>query len=67
MEAGSRALAPSHASVVLIGPLATMLGLESRVAAITGLESRRSFAAIAMACLTIVFIVFELVAHAYPH
>ena len=35
--------------------------------ALTRLERRRAFAVVAMACLTLVFIVFELVAHAIFH
>jgi len=31
------------------------------------LESRRAFAVVALACLTFLFILFELVAHAYLH
>ena len=40
---------------------------EDRYVALTRLESRRAFAVIALACLTVVFILFELVAHAYLH
>ena len=40
---------------------------EDRYVALTRLESRRAFAVVALACLTVVFIVFELVAHAYLH
>lgn len=40
---------------------------EDRYVALTRLESRRAFAVVALACLTVVFIMFELVAHAYLH
>jgi adenylate cyclase len=40
---------------------------EDRFVSLTRLESRRAFAVVAMACLTMVFVVFELVAHAYLH
>jgi hypothetical protein len=40
---------------------------EDRYVALTRLESRRAFTVVALACLTIVFILFELVAHAYLH
>ena len=40
---------------------------EDRFVSLTRLESRRAFAVVAMACLTIVFILFELVAHVYLH
>jgi adenylate cyclase len=40
---------------------------EDRFVALTRLESRRAFVVVALACLTFVFIVFELVAHAYLH
>jgi hypothetical protein len=35
--------------------------------ALTRLESRRAFAVVAMACLTIEFLPFEMVAHVYLH
>ena len=40
---------------------------EDRYAALTRLERRRAFAVVALACLTVLFILFELVAHAYLH
>jgi hypothetical protein len=40
---------------------------EDRFVSLTRLERRRAFAVVAMACLTILFILFELVAHAYLH
>jgi adenylate cyclase len=40
---------------------------EDRFVSLTRLESRRAFAVVAMACLTILFILFELVAHVYLH
>jgi adenylate cyclase len=40
---------------------------ENRYVALTRLESRRAFGVVALACLTFLFIVFELVAHAYLH
>ena len=40
---------------------------DDRYVALTRLERRRAFAVVAMACLTLVFVVFELVAHAYFH
>jgi hypothetical protein len=40
---------------------------EDRFVALTRLESRRAFTVVALACLTMVFILFELVAHAYLH
>jgi adenylate cyclase len=40
---------------------------EDRFVPLTRLESRRAFAVVALACLTFLFILFELVAHAYLH
>jgi hypothetical protein len=40
---------------------------EDRFVALTRQEGRRAFAVVALACLTFLFIVFELVAHAYLH
>jgi hypothetical protein len=40
---------------------------EDRFVSLTRLESRRAFAVVALACLTFLFILFELVAHAYLH
>src|SRR5690349_2258303 len=40
---------------------------ENRFVALTRQESRQAFAVVALACLTFLFIVFELVAHAYLH
>lgn len=40
---------------------------DDRYVALTRLERRRAFAVLAMAVLTLVFVVFELVAHAYFH
>jgi hypothetical protein len=40
---------------------------QDRYVALTRLESRRAFAVIALACLALLFILFELVAHDYLH
>ena len=40
---------------------------EDRFVPLTRLERRRAFAVVAMGCLTLIFVVFELVAHAYYH
>jgi adenylate cyclase len=40
---------------------------EDRFVPLTRLERRRAFAVVAMGCLTLMFVVFELVAHAYYH
>jgi adenylate cyclase len=45
--------------------LRRLAAAEDRFVSLTRLESRRAFAVVAMACLTIVFILFELVAHVY--
>jgi adenylate cyclase len=40
---------------------------EDRFVSLTRMESRRAFAVVALACLTFLFILFELIAHAYLH
>jgi hypothetical protein len=40
---------------------------DDRFVALTRLERRRAFTVVALACLTLVFVVFELVAHAALH
>jgi len=41
--------------------------VEDRYVALTRLEARRAFAVVALAGLTVAFVVFEMVAHAYLH
>ena len=40
---------------------------EDRFVPQTRLERRRAFSVLAMGCLTLLFVVFELIAHAYYH
>ena len=40
---------------------------DDRFVELTRVERRRAFTVVAMACLTLIFVVFELVAHAYFH